>query len=106
METQSFDLFTKTGVSMPIKPTKKCEHLHVVLATSAPGNMDLRNRLRDQLRGKAFLVFLLGKTGSMEAEKLLQEESRMKGDILQGDFIDSYRNLAYKTVMGFIWVNR
>ncbi|XP_072762726.1 beta-1,3-galactosyltransferase 5 isoform X2 [Anoplolepis gracilipes] len=54
-------------------------------------------------------VFLLGKLND-DAEKrthvsqgALLDESRRFNDILQGDFLDTYRNLTYKHLMGLRW---
>ena len=37
-------------------------------------------------------------------QKQLEEESSKYGDIIQGDFLDTYHNLSYKAVMGNLWV--
>ena len=29
----------------------------------------------------------------------------MHGDLVQGNFMDTYRNLTYKTVLGHMWVS-
>ena len=36
----------------------------------------------------------------------IRNESLVHGDIVQGNFLDSYKNLTYKTVMGHMWVSR
>ena len=33
-------------------------------------------------------------------------ESADHGDLVQGSFTDSYRNLTYKNVMGLLWVTQ
>ena len=38
-----------------------------------------------------------------KAEAVLAREVEQMGDIVQGDFLDSYRNLSYKNVMGVLW---
>ena len=35
----------------------------------------------------------------------LVEEHRRHGDILQGSFVDTYRNLTYKNIMGKLWAS-
>ena len=37
-------------------------------------------------------------------QKQLEEESSKYGDIIQGDFLDTYHNLSYKATMGNLWV--
>jgi hypothetical protein len=75
----------------------KCDMKHVVVVPSAPRNIGLRNTVRTQFRGKAFLIFILARPPTEDGDKLFDEENKTHGDILQGDFPDSYR---------FIWVKR
>lgn len=103
---QSFRIFNIPSVSLVLSPAAVCDTEYVVVAPSAPGNTLLRDRLRDQLRGKVFLLFILARPNTLEGDRLLQEESKLKGDILQGDFTDSYSTVSYKTIMSFIWVKR
>jgi hypothetical protein len=50
-------------------------------------------------------AFLLGYTDNERAsEDVLQESSRY-GDIIKEDFLDSYQNLTYKTVMAYKWAS-
>lgn len=49
------------------------------------------------------LVFLLGKPPSEEERKRIEDESRKYGDLLVGDFVDSYRNLTLKVLLGLRW---
>jgi len=54
------------------------------------------------------LVFLLGTPpGSPEGgeqQRQLELESLEHGDLVQGNFLDTYRNLTYKNLMGKLWV--
>ena len=45
-----------------------------------------------------------GATSVAGRQKQLEEESSKYGDIIQGDFLDTYHNLSYKAVMGNLWV--
>ncbi|XP_075527621.1 beta-1,3-galactosyltransferase 5-like [Dermacentor variabilis] len=49
------------------------------------------------------VVFLLGKTLDQEVQRKVFAEQDLYGDIVQGDFLDTYRNLTYKTVMLIRW---
>ena len=40
----------------------------------------------------------------MEQQEEIIAESREHGDLVQGSFLDTYRNLTYKSVMGHVWV--
>ena len=49
------------------------------------------------------VVFLIGQNDD-GFDPLLQKESEQYGDVIQGNFLDTYRNLTYKSVMGLHWV--
>ena len=54
-------------------------------------------------------LFLLGQSDqkvpeNSRRESLLREEAREWGDILQGDFQDSFRNLTLKEIMFLRWL--
>lgn len=48
-------------------------------------------------------VFLLGKSQDPLEQPRIVEESRVHGDIIQEDFIDTYKNLTLKSIMGLKW---
>ncbi len=47
---------------------------------------------------------MIGTPTSEEDLKAIQEEHQLYGDIVQGSFLESYRNLTLKAVMGLKWV--
>ena len=47
-------------------------------------------------------VFVYGRVNSGNQE-ILDRENRIFGDVLQGDFDDTYRNLTLKTIMAYRW---
>lgn len=49
------------------------------------------------------VVFLVGTTEDAELQKRIDHESSTHMDIVQGSFVDTYRNLTYKNVMGKHW---
>lgn len=48
-------------------------------------------------------VFLLGMTSHKDNMASVRKEGEVYGDIVIENFIDSYANLTYKTIMGFRW---
>lgn len=50
-------------------------------------------------------VFVLGQTSDVKLQRYIELESERHKDIIQGNFIDSYRNLTYKLVFSLFWVN-
>ena len=102
-----FHLADLEGVSVLQAPGRGvCAHEHLFVVTSAPGNAQLRAEVRTQLAGRAGVIFLLGVPGTEEVDKELVKENEVFGDILQGDFPDSYPHLSHKVIMSFIWVNK
>ena len=56
------------------------------------------------------LAFVVGQlkleAGDIQIKQKLQNENNRYQDIVQGNFIDSYKNLTYKTVFGLHWVQK
>ncbi|XP_061182574.1 beta-1,3-galactosyltransferase brn-like [Saccostrea echinata] len=82
----------------------------LVLVKSAPDHARLRQWLRVLMNdtigkyGKNLrLLFLLG--FSKKNNRDIYQEGIKYGDIIQRDFIDTYRNLTFKTKMGYEWAS-
>ncbi|XP_052784570.1 beta-1,3-galactosyltransferase 1-like [Mya arenaria] len=51
------------------------------------------------------LVFVVGRDGNTQTDRLIKNESRAYGDVVQADFIDSYYNLTRKMLVTLKWVS-
>jgi hypothetical protein len=51
------------------------------------------------------LVFMLGYSNKTKINQIVRLESSIYNDIVQEDYIDSYRNLTYKAVMSMKWIS-
>ena len=51
-------------------------------------------------------VFLMGHSEKADVQKKVEVESEKYGDIVQGDFMDNYKNLTLKGLMGLRWVTK
>ena len=51
------------------------------------------------------LAFLLGSTENAELLEEIERENSAYHDLVQGDFVDTYHNLSYKSIMGKLWVS-
>ncbi|XP_049881517.1 beta-1,3-galactosyltransferase 5-like [Pectinophora gossypiella] len=81
--------------------------LLVVIVASKPNNFDKRTIIREtwgRSTDSTKVVFLLGDPGNLTLARKIDNESLTYGDIVQGNFIDAYRNMTYKHVMGLKWV--
>ena len=81
----------------------------VVFVHSRPSNFARREQIRHtwgneslfaSFSTKLRVVYMLGDSANASVQSLIEEEQVRHGDIVQGNFIDSYRNLTYKHVMG------
>ncbi|XP_071256580.1 beta-1,3-galactosyltransferase 1-like isoform X1 [Salvelinus alpinus] len=87
----------------------------VLMVPVAPYNRDAREAVRStwgserQVLGKEVrLFFLLGLSSGEETEQLQEkvlQESKEHQDLLQSDFIDSYKNLTIKTMVMMEWLS-
>ncbi|XP_037075434.1 beta-1,3-galactosyltransferase 4-like, partial [Pollicipes pollicipes] len=82
----------------------------LVVVASTPANVSRRNVIRATwgtvaLRTDVVLVFLVGRTTERVQARLMREHAE-HGDIVQGNFVDSYRNLTLKTTCMLEWVSR
>ncbi|XP_061196983.1 beta-1,3-galactosyltransferase 5-like [Saccostrea echinata] len=81
----------------------------LMLVKSSPENFHLRKWIRfksqtyKDYKDSVKTLFLLGQSATRDKDLL--KESKVFGDIIQGSFIDAYRNLTYKTVMGYRWMS-
>ncbi|XP_013409238.1 beta-1,3-galactosyltransferase 5-like [Lingula anatina] len=85
----------------------------LVLVESKPENFLDRNIYRktwgsihesqgEQIR----TLFLLGTSQNRTADEKIEEENRKFRDIIRVEFVDTYRNLTLKTILGLRWVLR
>lgn len=85
----------------------------LILIKSSRHNFHLRQSIRWSTRHKRFrkwrkrvrIVFLLGYSFN-ETNDEISKESAIFKDIVQEDFLDAYRNLTHKTIMGYRWATR
>ena len=100
-------------IQILIRPTSACKtkkrNLLLLMIFSRPMNVEGRQRIRATW-GKTFhgsrsnfvsRVFLLGISG--EKDEAPWQEAKKFGDILLGEFRDTYVNLTLKTIMGYDW---
>ena len=88
----------------------------LITILSAPENQDMRRTIRNtygtlkRVQGLSVrFIFLLGATTNESSSYInprITQESEAYHDIIKGDFIDHYKNLTHKTVMGLYWFNR
>uniref|UniRef100_UPI00358EC090 beta-1,3-galactosyltransferase 2-like isoform X1 n=1 Tax=Myxine glutinosa TaxID=7769 RepID=UPI00358EC090 len=104
-----------------INEEKKCSReapFLVMLVISHPSESKTRHAIRstwggvrevhygkEQLLG-VLTLFLLGIPASMSIQAAVETESHIHKDIVQQNFVDSYRNLTLKVLMGMQWVSR
>jgi hypothetical protein len=85
--------------------------LFVALIPISPENFKQRMFIRNSWSNSEYFsnikaVFLTGLSGSNEINEKLHHEFELFSDIIQENFLDTYKNLTLKTLMGFKWVSQ
>ncbi|XP_037817088.1 uncharacterized protein LOC119607290 [Lucilia sericata] len=83
----------------------------LILIHSAPKNYEKREIIREtwasishhRAESPLRVLFLLGAVESEQVQEDLENENNQYRDIIQGSFIDDYRNMTYKHIMAFKW---
>ena len=81
--------------------------LLMIIISSNPNNRENRMVIRNtwgRNHDSIKVVFMVGEPENVTAAQLVKNESAKFGDIVQGNFVDVYRNMTYKHVMGLKWV--
>jgi hypothetical protein len=73
------------------------------------GHFELRETIRKTWANRTLFPtmnvgFILGSSENATINSMVEEESRKYGDIIQGSFIDSYRNLTFKSLTAWRWI--
>ena len=105
-----------------IQPTDLCpsgETLgYIMMIYSATSNFKNRQTIRETFGSRNAsqyvsqrVVFLLGSVNTTMEDhgkitERIQKESKKHGDLVQGDFVDSYNNLTLKGLAGIRWVDK
>lgn len=80
--------------------------LSIIVVTSSPVRYEYRKTIRNTWGQKDLdfkIVFVLGDVMDKMTRKLVQLEHEIYGDIVQGNFIDNFRNETYKHIMALKW---
>lgn len=56
------------------------------------------------LNRKTTMAFFMGAVANVSLQNLLDYEQETYGDIVQGDYLDHYRNLTYKAIQATRWI--
>lgn len=83
----------------------------LIYVHSAAENYKRRQSLRDTWARRtmipnARIVFMMGSPSQKSTQDLLLLESALYGDIVQENFLDSYKNLTYKAIMAMKWISK
>lgn len=83
----------------------------LILITSAQTHADARMSIRQTwghygTRRDIGLAFVLGRGTNETVNQALSDENYMYGDLIRGNFIDSYNNLTLKTISSLEWANQ
>ncbi|XP_034473298.1 beta-1,3-galactosyltransferase 5-like [Drosophila innubila] len=82
----------------------------VVLITSALKHADARMSIRQTwghygARRDVGIAFVLGRSTNRTVNEALSEENSLYGDLIRGNYIDSYNNLTLKVISALEWAD-
>ncbi|XP_064605003.1 beta-1,3-galactosyltransferase 5-like [Liolophura sinensis] len=95
-----------------IQPYCEENAILLIMITSAPGNYERRNAIRKSWCSSHTMgfsaqqwqcVFMIGQTENSTISTHITQEAFRFRDILQGSYLDVYRNLTLKVFHGFDW---
>ncbi|XP_055909787.1 beta-1,3-galactosyltransferase 1 [Eupeodes corollae] len=79
----------------------------LILVHSAPANDEKRQVIRETWGSVQSphirLLFLVGAVNTIKLQHQLDVENSKYADLIQGNFVDDYRNMTYKHVMALKW---
>lgn len=112
IDNKLFDI--KLNYTLQSDPCEDADILALILVTSYFGNVETRSAMRrahsnDDLKQLGLKrIFLLGEAPMdlYTKQNAIDNESERFGDIIQGNFIEAYRNLTYKHMMGIKWAGK
>lgn len=83
----------------------------LILITSAQTHADARMSIRQTwghygTRRDISMAFVLGRGTNETVNAALNQENYMYGDLIRGNFIDSYNNLTLKTISSLEWTDQ
>ncbi|KAG6449931.1 hypothetical protein O3G_MSEX006307 [Manduca sexta] len=98
----------------PRNTTCKGKPFLIIIVTSYVGHVELRSAhrramppelLRSLNIARIFLLARIPENEKLITQAAIKDESEAFDDILQGSFVENYRNLTYKHLMGLQWAS-
>ena len=83
----------------------------LIYVQTAPAHYKRRQSLRDTWARRSMfrdtrLVFMTGMSTYLKINSRMALESSIYGDIVQGSFLGTYRNLTYNAIMSMRWIDK
>ena len=103
--------FKYLHIPSPCMPNEPPIYLFV-LVDSAPSHVGHRERIRNTYGAESLLpnglrtrtIFMAGQVKDRKMQEKLDEEAQAFGDIIQGNFVDHYRNQSYGNLAALRWL--
>ncbi|KAH9503633.1 hypothetical protein Btru_067023 [Bulinus truncatus] len=111
-DSSYYDPYLKTVMSSKSSCKDASSYDAIMGVHTAPGNADKRQAFRwmyldinKTFPYKIKVFFFIGQVDNLTLQNQLTNESQQFGDLVQGSFLDSYRNLTYKAIFTFKWLS-
>ncbi|CAC5395489.1 B3GALT1 [Mytilus coruscus] len=111
LQEANFQEFMRNPIKSPMFERDICGNATVylfILIFSGPGHYNRRQAIRETWLSNVnrFTRYTFVTAFSKRFNELLGIEIREKKDIVQFNFIDTYKNLTYKTMSSFNWITK
>jgi len=103
----------KSYLDILLKPLKLCKSnlkkpfilIYVFVAVASFEKRDvIRRTWANKSLGPIQVAFIIGKSSILSINERAEKEHKEFNDLLQGNFIDAYRNLSYKSLIAWKWI--
>ncbi len=106
----------KSNLQIKLRPSGLCEFKSkfvLIYIFTSVNSFTKRQKIRDTWAIKSLpnnlnfnLVFIIGDQRDEKINKQIKQEQYKYNDLIQGNFIDAYRNLSYKSLITWRWINK
>ncbi len=102
----------KVYLKMNIKPLKLCQNNSTIIFAYVMinvNNLKKRESIRrtwanSSLFSNLKVAFVIGLSNDLNLNEKLIKEHKQFDDLIQGNFLDTYRNLTYKSLIAWKWI--
>ncbi|KAI8783285.1 beta-1,3-galactosyltransferase 5 [Biomphalaria glabrata] len=112
-DSSTYEKYLQTVMAKESSCQNASSYDAILAVHSAPNNVAKRNMFRwlytDYQKTSPYkikVLFFIGLVKSPSLQSQLTNESLTFGDLVQGSFLDAYKNLTYKAMFSYKWIDK